>query len=228
MLTAAGLTPAQITALNAAATAGRAGGGGRGATLPAADVTSLLRVDNIVTPQFTGDETFFEALFAAGPVKFADVRAKAEKGEPIAPMSLPVRVSVAIDNTFDVVSEQISHNVVGMIPGTDPVLKDTYVMYGSHLDHVGYSQTGGGAQPTPASCRARSAVAVDAVEAAGKKAQNPRSLSTAARAGGAGRWSRAGGAPAAGRGTTPPPPVPFEQRDTSATAPMTTVRVRWR
>jgi len=56
-------------------------------------------------------------------------------------------------------------------------------------------------------------VAVDAVEAAGKKAQNPRSVSTAARAGGAG-GARAGGAPAAGRGTAPATPPPFDQRDT--------------
>ena len=58
---------------------------------------------------------------------------------------LPAKVSIAIDNTYEVVSEQLSHNVVGMVEGTDPKLKDTYVLFGAHLDHIGYSQIGGGA-----------------------------------------------------------------------------------
>jgi hypothetical protein len=40
-------------------------------------------------------------------------------------------VSVTIDNTFEVISEQVSHNVVGMVEGTDPALNGTYVMLGS-------------------------------------------------------------------------------------------------
>ena len=38
----------------------------------------------------------------------------------------------------------ITRNVVGLLEGSDPKLKDTYVMFGAHLDHIGYSQTGGG------------------------------------------------------------------------------------
>ncbi len=60
--------------------------GARGAQTP--DITTVQRVDLVVTPNFTGDETFFEALFNGSPVPFADIRAKAEKGEPIAPMTL--------------------------------------------------------------------------------------------------------------------------------------------
>ena len=193
VLTSAGLTPAQIAALSPAPAAGRGQ-----AVLPAADLTALTKVDNLVTPQFTGDETFFDALFGAGPVKFADIRAKAEKGEPLPPMSLPARVSVTIDNTFQVISEQISHNVVGMVEGSDPKLKDTYVLFGAHLDHIGYSQTGGGAQPTPTSCRARGTAAVDALLAAGKTPQNPRSVGSAGRGNAA-----AAGAGRAGGGRVP-------------------------
>ena len=39
-------------------------------------------------------------------------------------------------------SEQLTRNVVGMVEGTDPTLKDTYVLFGAHLDHIGYSQSG--------------------------------------------------------------------------------------
>jgi hypothetical protein len=176
--------------------AGRGGafggrGGGRGA-LPPADMTIVERPDALIPPQFTGDETFFEALFAGAPVKFEDVRARATKGEPITPVSLPAKVSIAIDNTYEIVSEQLTRNVVGMVEGTDPALKKTYILFGAHLDHIGYSQTGGGGQSTPSACRARSATAVEAVKQAGKTIQNQ----------GRGR----GAAPAAA-------PKPFEQRD---------------
>ncbi len=213
VLTSAGLTPAQIAALNPAPAAGRGG-----PALPAADLTALTKVDNIITPQFTADETFFDALFGAGPVKFADIRAKAEKGEPLTPMSLPVRVSVTIDNAFTVISEQISHNVVGMVEGSDPKLKDTYVLFGAHLDHIGYSQTGGGSQPTPTSCRARISSAVDAMMAAGKSPQNPRSVGSSGRGAANAAGGRAGApggvAGAGGRGAAPQTnPVPFDERD---------------
>jgi Zn-dependent M28 family amino/carboxypeptidase len=130
-------------------------------------------------------------------------------------MTLPARVSITIDNSFEVISEQLTRNVVGMIEGADPKLKDTYVMFGAHLDHIGYSQTGGGNQPSPTGCRRRSPVSTDAVEAAGKKAQNPQSLSTAAlnaarQGGGGGRAAGGGG----GRGgATAAAPLPFDQRD---------------
>jgi hypothetical protein len=229
VLKSAGLTDAQVTALQTANAAGRAGGG-RGQALPAADLTSLQKVDGIVAPQFSGDDTLYDALFGAGPVKFADIKAKAEKGEALQPMPLPIRGSVNIDNTYEVISEQISHNVIGMVEGTDPKLKDTYVLFGAHLDHIGYSQTGGGNGPSASGCRSRSAVAQAAVVAAGKVVQKP------ARGGGGGGRGAAAGAPAApagagapavagapaagagaggqgGRGAAPVNTKPFDERD---------------
>jgi hypothetical protein len=206
--------------------AGRGGfgaaGGGRGrGTLPPADLSTVQRVDGIVPPQFSGDETFFEALFGAGPVKFADVLAKAQKGDPIPPMTLAAKVTVSIDNTFEVISEQLTRNVVGILEGSDPKLKDTYVMIGAHLDHIGYSQTGGGNPPGPNGCRRRGPEALAALAATGKTPQNPANLGRGARGGAAG-GAGAPGAPAAGggagaaggRGAAPATnPVPFDQRD---------------
>jgi hypothetical protein len=160
------------------------------------------RIDNLVPPQITGDETFFDALFAGSGTTFADVRAKAEKGEPIAPLSLTTKVSITIDQTYEIVSQQTSHNVVGLIEGTDARLKESYVLFGAHLDHLGYSQTGGSRGAGTDACRRRSPTAQAAVTAAGKTVQRP----TAARGAGA----RGGAA----RGTAPPASaVPFEQRD---------------
>jgi Zn-dependent M28 family amino/carboxypeptidase len=55
------------------------------------------------------------------------------------------------------VSAEYSRNVVGIVEGTDPKLKDTYILFGAHLDHVGVALTaggrgragGGGAQAAP-------------------------------------------------------------------------------
>jgi hypothetical protein len=137
---------------------GFGGAGGRGAQ-PAvqADLTSVQNVTALVPPVITGDETFFEFLFSGSPTKFADLRARADKGETLIPMSLAgVRATVSIENQYDLISTQLTKNVVGLVEGSDPKLKDTYVMFGAHLDHVGYRTApgggrggGGGAQPAP-------------------------------------------------------------------------------
>ena len=145
-------------------------GGGRGGATPIpADLTTVQNVQLPVTPNFTGDEEFFEFLLSASPTKFADLKAMAGKSGTMAPFAINAKLTVNVDNTFEVVSQQLAHNVVGMIEGSDPALKDTYVMYGAHLDHNGYSQAGTGNAPGPSGCRNRSAVALAAVTAAGKK-----------------------------------------------------------
>jgi len=154
------LTQAQqaVAAAQAAARGGRAAGPapqGRGAQPAAAgpDITTVRKVDGVVPPTITGDDTFYEFLFSGSPMKFADIKAKAAAGELLVPASIPnARVTVNIDNTYDVLTTQLSRNVVGMIEGIDPKLKDTYVLFGAHLDHVGYRPSataprGGGAAP---------------------------------------------------------------------------------
>ena len=154
-------------AMRGGAGLGRAGGrgaapaGGRGpAAAPTPDINSTpYRVDGQVPPQIAADETFYEFLFSGSPTKFADLRARAEKGEALPPFTLSnATVTVNIDNAFEVVSTQLTKNVVGMIEGSDPKLKDTYVMYGAHLDHVGYQTT-----PPPPRGGCRPAAADDAI-----------------------------------------------------------------
>jgi len=146
---------AQLQQARAAAggRAGRRGGGGgagrgargRGAAAPQADVNTTQNVEAIAPPQFTGDETFFEFLFSGSPVKFADLRGKAAAGEPLAPFTLAnVKVTVNIDNAYDVLTAERTKNVVGLVEGSDPQLRSTYVFFGAHLDHVGYRQSPGG------------------------------------------------------------------------------------
>jgi hypothetical protein len=135
---------------------GRGGrGGGRGGaanTLPPSDFTAVERVDRLVAPVVTADEELFRTLFTGADASFDDLRAKAEKGEPLASFTLNgLEVIIQIDNQYDVVSTEVSKNVVGFVEGADPKLRDTYVFYGAHLDHEGYryAPTGRGAQAGP-------------------------------------------------------------------------------
>src|SRR5262249_54528191 len=45
-----------------------------------------------------------------------------------------------IDADYQVVSTRYTRNVVGIVEGIDSQLKNTYVAYGAHYDHTGYSQ----------------------------------------------------------------------------------------
>jgi Zn-dependent M28 family amino/carboxypeptidase len=95
-------------------------------------------VDRPRPPVVTADEEFLEFLLAAAPVPFDDLRSRASRGEELESFTLPdVRVTIDIDHAYEVISVEHSHNVVAMVPGTDPALRDTYVLFGAHLDHVG-------------------------------------------------------------------------------------------
>ena len=115
--------------------AGRAGGRGAAPAVQA-DLTTVQRLDAPVAPIVSADDAFYEFVFGAD--RFKEWRARAEKGETLTPTSVRAKVTINIDNVYEVVSTQLSKNVVGMVEGSDAKLKDTYVMFGSHLDHVGY------------------------------------------------------------------------------------------
>lgn len=129
--------------------AGLGGGrGGRGAATDTSDFTTVQKYDAPITPQLTATDEFFEFLFSASDVKYADLKAKAAAQEPLPTFALKgVKVTVHVDADYTVVRTQLTRNVVGIIPGSDPKLKDTYVAFGAHYDHTGYqeaSPTAGG------------------------------------------------------------------------------------
>jgi Zn-dependent M28 family amino/carboxypeptidase len=67
-------------------------------------------------------------------------------------------VTINVDNDYDVIQTRLTRNVVGIIEGSDPKLRDTYVLFGAHYDHVGYQQAppgqgrGGGGANAPGGC----------------------------------------------------------------------------
>lgn len=116
----------------------RSGGGGQADGF---DFTTVQRLDAMIPPSVTGQDEFFEFLFSGSDVKYAELKEKASKGEPLPGFTLKnVRITFNIDASYQVVRTQYTHNVVGIIEGSDPRLKDTYVAFGAHYDHVGYAE----------------------------------------------------------------------------------------
>lgn len=115
--------------------------GGRGGQPDNGDFTTVQKYDAPVTPQLTATDEFFEFLFSGSDVKYADLKAKAAAQEPLPSFTLKgVKMTVNVDADYTVVRTQLTRNVVGIIPGTDPKLKDTYVAFGAHYDHTGYQE----------------------------------------------------------------------------------------
>lgn len=151
-------TPAAV----AAAAVPPAGGARRGANASLGDLQTVQRLDNKVVPQITAGDEFFTFVFSASGLDYAAIKAAADARAPLPPAALEdVTLTINVDADYTIVQTRLTRNVVGIIPGTDPKLKDSYVMFGAHYDHVGYQQTPlvqgrgggagrGGAQATPA------------------------------------------------------------------------------
>ncbi len=80
-----------------------------------------------------------ETMCKLGGHSLDELRARAEKGNQ-APVSLGVTVALSIQNDL---REIQSANVVGVLPGTDPQLKDEYVVLTAHFDHLGIGKPRG-------------------------------------------------------------------------------------
>ena len=122
--------------------ASQARGRGRSNAPAAPDFTTVQRFDAPVTPQLTAADEFFEFLFSGAPVTYAELKAKADEGEPLPPVALDgVSMTINVDADYEVVRTRMTNNVVGIVEGTDPRLKDTYVAFGAHYDHTGFRET---------------------------------------------------------------------------------------
>jgi hypothetical protein len=75
-----------------------------------------------------------ERLFTGAPRGYDWLAARADSGLPLPHFDLPVRVRSRVH----VIERTItSDNVVGLLRGSDPSLRDEYVVLTAHLDHVG-------------------------------------------------------------------------------------------
>jgi hypothetical protein len=86
-----------------------------------------------------------EAVFAGAPATLAAIRKTADKAGG-KPRGFALRASATI--RADSVSQRVtSPNVVAILPGSDPALKDQYVVLSAHLDHIGVSPAAPGDAP---------------------------------------------------------------------------------
>jgi Zn-dependent M28 family amino/carboxypeptidase len=75
-----------------------------------------------------------ERLFAGSGHTFAEVVALADDRKPLPrfPLAMSVRTRVKVET-----SPVTSDNVAGVLPGSDPALRDEYIVLSAHLDHLG-------------------------------------------------------------------------------------------
>lgn len=73
-------------------------------------------------------------LFTRVDHRLDDIYAAGEANRPMPHMDLNLSMRMARSS---VRSDLRSHNVVGMIEGSDPLLKNEYVIFSAHLDHLG-------------------------------------------------------------------------------------------
>src|SRR3954471_11375682 len=126
----------------AAGTAGAAGGGGgRGLPIPAADFTTVQRLDTPLPPNLTATDAFFTFLFSQAPVKYDELKRRASAQEELPSFRVPdAAITFNVDADYQIVRTQLTTNVVGIVNGADPQLKRSYVAFGAHYDHVGYAE----------------------------------------------------------------------------------------
>jgi hypothetical protein len=115
-------------------------GRGRG-PLPVPDFTTSERLDRAIAPTVTATDSFFQFLFARAPVKYEELKRRADAREPLPSFRLDgVRITFNVDTDYEVVRTQLAYNIVGIVEGSDPELRNAFVAFGAHYDHVGYAE----------------------------------------------------------------------------------------
>ena len=131
----------------AAGAAGQGGRQGRGrmlvttvlATPMQGDFRTTEDLNRLNPPEISGADEFFELLFTDAPTPFSKIKALAANHEPLPTFTLPnVKLTFAVDADYEILHTLYTHNVIGMVEGADSRLRQSYVMLGAHLDHIGY------------------------------------------------------------------------------------------
>src|SRR5262249_7647991 len=121
--------------------AGGPAGVGGGAPVPSGDFTTVRSLDAPLPPTVSARDAFFEFLFSHAPTRYAELKRLADAHEALPEFRLEgVRLTFDLDADYQPVRTQLAQNVVGIIEGSDAQLRNTYVAFGAHYDHVGYAE----------------------------------------------------------------------------------------
>jgi hypothetical protein len=131
------------------------------------DFTTSQRFDRPVAPSITVSDDVLAFLFSRAPRSYAELKQRADARDTLEPFRLDdVSLTFVIDVDYTVVRTETTHNIVGIVRGSDPVFSQTYVAYGAHYDHVGYHQaeaTGNGSRAPGAPGRVTPGAADDRI-----------------------------------------------------------------
>ena len=128
-----------VASIGASAMADNAGDTRRSAT--SADFTTAQRLDQPVAPAAGASDAFLTFLFSKAPVGYDELKRRAGAQEPLPSFRLDdVRVTFDIDVDYTIVRTQLTHNIVGIVDGSDERLKASHVAIGAHYDHIGYAE----------------------------------------------------------------------------------------
>ena len=110
------------------------GGGGRG--LP--NFTTTQRLDLPRPQEITLSDEALSFLFSASGLNYEEIKGKAQRQEDLPAAAIKgVKLTFGIDVDYREIGTRTTQNVVGIIEGSDPQLKETYVAFGAHYDHLG-------------------------------------------------------------------------------------------
>jgi Zn-dependent M28 family amino/carboxypeptidase len=110
-------------------------------TAAAVDFTTARDLEASVPPAVSGSDALFDFLFSKAPVPYSELKHKAGNRDALPAFTLDgVSLTFHIDAEYDVLRTQRTENIVAVVEGSDPQLKSTYVAFGAHYDHVGYSE----------------------------------------------------------------------------------------
>jgi hypothetical protein len=73
-------------------------------------------------------------IFTNSATSFSDAVAAVMKNRS---QAFPLNISAQMHTQTDAVEDVAGQNVVAVLPGSDPVLKNEYIVYVAHLDHLG-------------------------------------------------------------------------------------------
>ncbi len=98
---------------------------------PAMDETRDLKLFIMMNPAHA------DKLFAGSGHTFREILDAADASKPLPRFAIPARMKAT---TAVKRADVVSQNVVAVLPGTDPKLKDEYVAFTGHLDHLGIGE----------------------------------------------------------------------------------------
>jgi hypothetical protein len=137
---AAAITASRLPQTGDSRAQDRPAAAGRG-PLPAADFTTVQRLDQPAPPSVTADDVFLTFLFSHSPTPYEELKRKVEARQPLPGFRLDgVKLIFQVDADYEVVRTQLAHNIVGIVEGSDAALANTYVAFGAHYDHIGYAE----------------------------------------------------------------------------------------